>query len=120
MMLGFLDLSKPQIVLAILAGLAQFWQTRIMMKKKGGNTKVVDGKKKELSLPETMSKQMMYFMPFITLFIAYSFPGGLALYWLAITLLGVLDQTLINKSMDKPDNSAPTPPEVPKLEVIDV
>jgi YidC/Oxa1 family membrane protein insertase len=120
MMLGFLDLSKPQIVLAILAGLAQFWQSRIMMKK-SGNIKTVDGKKKELSLPETMSKQMMYFMPIITVFIASSFPGGLALYWLLITLLGVLDQHFINKSVDKvDDNISPTPPANPHPEVVDV
>lgn len=120
MMLGFLDLSKPQIVLALLAGLAQFWQSRIMLKKTKQKNMGSDGKEKELSLPQTMSKQMMYFMPVITVFIAASFPGGLALYWLAITLLGVLDQTLINKSMEKPENNTPIPPVTPKPEVIDV
>jgi YidC/Oxa1 family membrane protein insertase len=125
MMLGFLDLSKPQIVLALLAGAAQFWQSRIMLKK-SGNNKAKDGKKKELSLPETMSKQMMYFMPIITVFIASSFPGGLALYWLLITLLGVLDQKFINRSVDESaeGNTPPTPPAPPvappKPEVIDV
>jgi YidC/Oxa1 family membrane protein insertase len=118
MMLGFLDLSKPQIVLAILAGLAQFWQSRIMLKKTKKDTLGPDGKKKELSLPQTMSKQMMYFMPVITVFIAASFPGGLALYWLAITLLGVLDQTFINKSMEKSKDSIS--PSTPQSEIIDV
>ena len=123
--LGFLDLSQPQIGLAILAGLAQFWHSRILLKRNKKET-TSDSKKKELSLPETMSKQMMYFMPVITVFIASSFPGGLALYWLVITLLGVLDQYLINKSIDSsklknsiPETPAPpTPPEAPK--VIDV
>lgn len=121
MMLGFLDLSKVQISLAILAGLAQFWQSRIMIKKTAKN-KSVDGKNKELSLPETMSKQMMYFMPVITVFIASSFPGGLALYWLLITLLGVLDQYFINKSVKKPDNNVPAAPSTPasSSEVIDM
>ena len=126
MMLGFLDLSKPQIVLALLAGLAQFWQSRIMLKKTKKQNTGADGKEKTLSLPQTMSKQMMYFMPVITVFIAASFPGGLALYWLVITLLGVLDQTLINKSMEKSNNSTPTPapppvpPTPPAPEVIDI
>ena len=124
MMLGFLDLSKPQIVLAVLAGAAQFWQSRIMLKKNGSN-KAKDGKKKELSLPETMSKQMLYFMPIITIFIASSFPGGLALYWLLITLLGVLDQHFINRSVENGDNNIPPAPPAPpvappKPEVIDV
>jgi len=120
MMLGFLDLSQPQIVLAILAGLAQFWQGRMMLKKNKQKNMGPDGKGKDLNLQQTMSKQMMYFMPIITVFIAANFPGGLALYWLVITLLGVLDQYLINKSMSKPDNSIPTPPSIPKPEVVDV
>ncbi len=117
--LGFLDLSKPQIILGFLAGAAQFWQSKIMLKKKKKKLDA-DGKEKELSLTETMSKQMMYFMPIITIFIAARFPGGLALYWLVITLLGVLDQHFINKAMSKIKTSNPLPPETPKPEVIDV
>lgn len=120
MMLGFLDLSKPQIPLAILAGLVQFWQSRMMMQKNKQKNIGPDGKEKELSLQQTMSKQMMYFMPVITIFIASSFPGGLALYWLVITLLGVLDQYLIARSEDKENNNTPTPPATSQPEVIDV
>jgi len=127
-MLGFLDLSKPQIVLAILAGLAQFWQSRLMLQKNKQKNMGSDGKEKNLNLQQTMSKQMMYFMPIITVFIAANFPGGLALYWLAITLLGVLDQYLISRSMDKSneDHIPPAPPAPPAPstpptpEVIDV
>jgi YidC/Oxa1 family membrane protein insertase len=35
--LGFLDLSKPNVYLAILAGLAQFWQAKMMMAKNNKN-----------------------------------------------------------------------------------
>jgi len=37
---------------------------------------------------------MVYMMPGITLFIGVQLPGGLALYWLAMTLLTILQQYL--------------------------
>lgn len=111
-MFGLVDLSKPQIFLGVLAGLAQFWHSRILMKK--SKIKKVSEKGKELSLPQTMSKQMMYFMPIITVFIASSLPGGLALYWLIITLLGVFDQYFINKLVDKGSSDKPELGQVPQ------
>ena len=120
-MFGILDLSKPQIFLGVLAGAAQFLHSRALLKR--NKTLKVNDKKKGSSFPETMSKQMMYFMPVLTVIISASLPGGLALYWFIITLLNVVDQHFINKSMDtstkgldqngeKPD--APVIPEVIK------
>jgi len=95
--LGFLDLSKPSIYLAVLAGLAQFWQAKMMSTRKPvANT---SGSKDE-SMTAIMNKQMLYFMPVITIFIGASLPGGLTLYWLVITLLTALQQVVIFKSMD--------------------
>jgi len=113
MMLGIIDLAKPQIILAILAGAAQFWHSMILMKKKKSTPTPKTGG----GMAQTMSKQMMYFMPIITVFIAASFPGGLALYWLVMTLLNVLDQYIINKAVD--ENISPEPPKLAQPEIID-
>ncbi len=93
--LGFLDLSKPNIYLAILAGGAQFWQAKMMMVKKSNNAVV--GETKEDSMAAIMNKQMLYFMPALTIFIGITLPGGLTLYWLVLTLLTVLQQLLMNR-----------------------
>ena len=111
-MLGIVDLAKPQIVLAVLAGLAQFWHSMLLMKKKKSIPTP-----KSTGMAQTMSKQMMYFMPIITVFIAASFPGGLALYWLVMTLLNVLDQYIINRSADQ--NISQEPPKLAQPEIID-
>jgi len=42
-----------------------------------------------------MSKQMMYLMPIMTIFIAWRLPAGLTLYWAAVTLLGIGQQYLV-------------------------
>lgn len=101
MMFGILDLAKPQIFLGILAGVAQFFQSRLLIAKSKKSDAIVVKGTKEASMTEIMNKQMMYFMPILTVFISASLPGGLALYWFVITLLGVLDQYLVNKSLKK-------------------
>lgn len=88
---GVLDLSKRSIVLAVLAGLAQFWQAKMMMTKQP--TIKTPGSKDE-SMTAIMNKQMLYFMPAITIFIGISLPGGLTLYWFVFTLLTALQQLL--------------------------
>ena len=95
---GFLDLSKPNIVLALLAGLAQFWQAKMMSRKKP----LVKGEgSRDEDMATTVNKQMLYFMPLLTVFIGFSLPGGLTLYWFVTTLLTSLQQVLVFKTLDK-------------------
>jgi len=94
---GFFDLSKRSIVLAVLAGLAQFWQAKMMITKKPA---VQTTGSKDESMTAIMNKQMLYFMPAITIFIGISLPGGLTLYWFVITALTALQQLLTFKKTD--------------------
>jgi YidC/Oxa1 family membrane protein insertase len=93
--MGFLDLSKPNWVLAVLAGAAQFWQAKMMITKKP--PAAVAGQKGALdeSMAAMMNKQMLYFMPAFTVFIGLSLPGGLTLYWFVVTILTALQQVFI-------------------------
>lgn len=95
---GIIDLAKPNVVLAILAGLAQFWQAKMMLTTRPA----VKGEgSKDEDMMAIMNKQMLYFMPALTVFFCLSFPGGLALYWLVTTLLAVLQQTYLFKQKTK-------------------
>ncbi|MBT3817403.1 MAG: membrane protein insertase YidC [Candidatus Magasanikbacteria bacterium] len=91
------DLSKPNIVLGIFAGLAQYWQAKMLSLKKAPK-KAGEGGKDE-NMMAMMNKQMLYFMPFMTVFISTQLPGGLALYWFLSTLATALQQKfMFNKS----------------------
>jgi YidC/Oxa1 family membrane protein insertase len=109
MLFGIVDLSKPNIVLAVLAGAVQFWQSWQIMRKPSPATPPpadvvkTEGAKDE-SMASAMNKQMMYIMPVVTIFIGISLPGGLTLYWLTMSLLTVAQQALFLKK--------PTPPKV--------
>lgn len=98
--LGFMDLSKPIIYLAVLAGAAQFWQAKMMMAK-NKKTNLLPSDSKAESMTNIMNKQMLYFMPALTIFIGATLPGGLTLYWFVLTLLTVLQQHLVNKNDKK-------------------
>jgi YidC/Oxa1 family membrane protein insertase len=76
--LGFLDLSKGNPVLAILAGVSQFFYSKITMKY----TPSIGSQK-------AMASQMLYFMPILTIIIAWTLPAGLPLYWVISTVLGL-------------------------------
>jgi YidC/Oxa1 family membrane protein insertase len=86
---GFLDLSVRNIYIAVLAGLAQFWQTKMLNTKK---PPIQSAGAQDESMMAVMNKQMQFFMPLLTVFFAASFPAGLALYWLVTTLLTGLQQ----------------------------
>ncbi|HNX10564.1 MAG TPA: YidC/Oxa1 family membrane protein insertase [bacterium] len=98
MAFGFLDLSKVNIYLAILAGLAQFWQTKMMLSRRP--TVKTAGSKDE-DMAAIMNKQMVYMMPILTIFIGISLPGGLTFYWLIVTILTGVQQVIVFKKHKK-------------------
>lgn len=98
---GFLDLNKPNIYLAVLAGLAQFVQAKMMMTKQAPIKNEVA---KDENMAAIMNKQMLYFMPAITIFIGISLPGGLTLYWFVITALTALQQVVVFNLDKKKDD----------------
>ena len=91
---GIMNLANPAPILAILAGLAQWFQTKMMVVKQP--PKEVRGKNgaKDETMAAIMSKQMMYMMPAMTVFIGLTLPGGLTLYWLTTTLLTIVQQKI--------------------------
>lgn len=112
MFLGIVDLSKPNYVLAILAGVVQFWQSWQIMRKPSAATPPPDEVKdsegaKDEDMAAMMNKQMMYMMPIVTVFIGFSFAGGLTLYWMVMSLFTVAQQALFLRK--------PQPPTTPQI-----
>lgn len=101
--LGFLDLGKPNYVLAVAAALSQYWQVKMMQSKQPPKAAGEGGK--DESMMSAMNKQMLYVMPVLTFVIGLSLPGGLSLYWFVSTLLTALQQKLM---LPKPLKTAPS------------
>lgn len=95
MAFGFLDLSQKNLVLAVLAGIAQYFQAKMMQVRRV--PKAVEGAKgaKDEEMMAAMNKSMLYMMPAMTVVIGATLPAGLALYWLVVTLLSILQQWFV-------------------------
>ncbi len=90
--LGIINLSEPNIYLAFLAGITQFFQSKMIMPKnqpKTGN--------KNLQFADLMQKQTVYFFPIFTIFILWKLPSAIGLYWVATTVFSIIQQYLIFK-----------------------
>jgi len=89
MFLGLIDLSQRNIFLAVIAGFFQFIQAKMIMPQGAAKQKSKSG---GLDFSSMMSQQMLYFMPIITIFIAWNLPSALPLYWIVITIFGIVQQ----------------------------
>jgi YidC/Oxa1 family membrane protein insertase len=82
---GFLDMSMPSHVLAVLAAVAQF----VQMKYTGAPQ--AEGRQ------AAMNKQMMYMMPVMIVVIGWNLPAGLSLYWITTTLFSLGEQLYLKR-----------------------
>src|SRR3989344_2192114 len=76
MFVGLVDLAKPNIPLAFVAGLLQFFQTKMLLPAQDKS------KPKDTTMATMMQKQMVYFFPFITVIILWKLPSALGLYFI--------------------------------------
>ena len=90
-----IDLSAPNLILAVITAVAQFFQaktaTPVTPKSSGG-------KDKASQVSEMVTKQMVFFIPLITLLVLYRLPAALGLYWLITTVFTIFQQrSIFNK-----------------------
>lgn len=76
------NLAEPDVALVIVNGIAMAAQTYITTKV-SGNT--------------NSNNMMMWIMPVFILFIGFSLPAGVLIYWLTQTILTGLQQYILNK-----------------------
>ena len=89
--LGIIDLSRSNIILAVLAGILQFVQTKNMLLKNKGKSDKSSG------FAKAMQKQMVYFFPFLTVVILLTLPSALGLYWIVGSLFLIIEHRIVTK-----------------------
>lgn len=98
--LGFIDMHGKSIVLALLAGVTQFFQMRFSMPPLPAS---VPGEKRSFKdeLARSMSIQMRYIMPIIVAFISYTISAAVALYWTTSNLWGIGHELIVRRRAEK-------------------
>lgn len=95
--LGIINLGEASIVLAFLAGITQFFQTKMMTPK---TKKAQQGGDQMAKFSDMMQKQMLYLMPIFTVFILWKLPAALAVYWIITALFSIAQQYLIFRKIN--------------------
>lgn len=101
--LGFLDLGKTNVWLAVIAGVLQFFQTRMMMQRQPPKQVAKTEGAQDESMLASMNKSMMYMMPLMTILIGVKLPGGLTLYWVTVTIFSIVQQWWVFQQKEKAD-----------------
>jgi YidC/Oxa1 family membrane protein insertase len=90
--LGVIDLSKPNVMLALLAGISQFVQSKMTLPKNQASKSAGTSQ-----FGDMMQKQMLYFFPGFTVLILWNLPSAIGLYWLTSTVFSIIQQYLVFK-----------------------
>ncbi|MBU1557626.1 YidC/Oxa1 family membrane protein insertase [Patescibacteria group bacterium] len=94
--LGLIDMTEKNLLLAILAGVSQFFQIKLVMPKLKEKSKK-DSMKDDLV--RNMQLQMKYIMPVFIFFIAYGLLSVVALYWVTSNLFMIGQELYVRKSI---------------------
>lgn len=81
-------------LVAIITGLLQFIQSKMMMPSKAMQPKP-DKKKNEPDFATVFQTQTLYMLPIFVGFFAHTLPFGLSLYWNTLTIFGIIQQYLV-------------------------
>ena len=102
--LGFMDLGKPSIALAIVTGITQFFQTKMTNPRAQKTGEQTDNNKAKVSdFSNILQNQMLYLFPAFMVLILLKLPAALALYLIVTGLFTILQQYLIFKKPDIKD-----------------
>jgi YidC/Oxa1 family membrane protein insertase len=93
--LGLVDLSEPNTVIAVLAGIFQFFQTRMMKTKMPQQSSSKNG-----NFGEIFQKQAQFIFPVFAFIILLRLPSAIGLYWITTSLFTIGQQYFIFKDKE--------------------
>lgn len=95
--LGLINLAQPHMLLAVLGGVFQFIQMKMLTPKAKKKKK----KKQQADFfMNIMQKQMIYFFPFLTFVILIKMPAAIALYWITTSIFSIAQQYSLKDHAD--------------------
>lgn len=103
--LYLINVTKPNGVLAVLAGLSQFFMVTMSQANQKMYTKdhPVTIKPNDFSsqLTNSMTTQMKYFLPVLIVVIAWKVSAAVALYWITSNIVGIAQEMIAKRKIIK-------------------
>lgn len=94
--LGLISLTGKSIILAVLAGISQFFQAHMAL---SGTMKPSETKSMQNDFQKVMSMQLKYVFPFLIATISYTTSGAIALYFVTTNIAGMLQELYVRRSL---------------------
>lgn len=94
--LGLTDITERSVLLAILAGVTQFFQTKLALPALPPRDPNAAPSMKD-DFARNMQLQMKYVMPFIIAVVAYTISAAIALYFVVSNLAGIAQEFYVRK-----------------------
>ncbi len=88
--LGFISLTDPNVGMAALAAVSQFWQAKLALPPK--TTPPAKGE-----MAQAMQWQMVYIFPVIIFFISLKLPAAVGLYWTAMNIFAIVHEATVRR-----------------------
>jgi len=90
---GLINLAKSSLILALIAAIFQFFQTKMLtIYQPVGLVKTPEKTDQMTSFSNLFQKQMLYFFPIFTVFILWKLPAAIAIYWITTSLFSLVQQ----------------------------
>lgn len=98
--LGFFNMAQHSYILAIIAGVSQFFQAQLMTPTIPKKDKNKTASFKD-DLARSMSMQMKYFLPVFIIIIATRLPSAVVLYWVTSNLFMIAQEFLFKRKRER-------------------
>ncbi len=95
--LGLFDVAGKSMLLAIFAGITQYFQATFALERTKSMMPSKTGKSADFT--KVMAMQMRFVFPFIIGAVAYSTSGAIALYFVATNIFGALQEVYLSHSL---------------------
>lgn len=93
---GTIGMAIVAVMIPLLAGISQFISAKVAQKATSSNNK----NDKDNAMMQQMN-MMLKIMPLISVFMCFSMPSGLGLYWITSAVVRTVQQFFVNKYLDK-------------------
>ena len=101
MFLGFFDITNRSLLLAVLAGAAQFLNTHLSLPKLPERDPEAKASMKD-DFARNMQLQMRYILPIVITFFAYTISASIALYFCVSNIMSVIQELYVRKHRTQP------------------
>lgn len=94
--LGLVDMGGKSYILALLAGVSQYWQAHIALPQPGPRSANPSFQE---DFTRTMQLQMRYILPVFIVFVAYVASAAVALYWITSNICTIAQELYAKRAL---------------------